>query len=70
VRVTGPLAAPSYKLDFNAMATDVAKQQVQKALTERLLGGGAKKDAPAGAAPKDAGKSGGLRDSIKGLFGR
>jgi AsmA protein len=70
VRVTGPLAAPSYKLDFNAIATDVAKQQVQKALTERLLGGGAKKDAPAGAAPKDAGKSGGLRDSIKGLFGR
>jgi len=40
-------------------------------LTERLLGGGAKKDAPAGTAPKDAGKSGGsLRDSIKGIFGR
>ena len=71
VRVTGPLAAPSYKLDFAAMATEAVTQQVQKTLTERLLGGGAKKDAPAGTAPKDAGKSGGsLRDSIKGIFGR
>jgi AsmA protein len=62
VRVSGPLAAPSYKLDFSAMATDAAKQQVEKAITERLLGGGAKKDSGGG--------GGSLRDSIKGLFGR
>ena len=71
VRVTGPLAAPSYKLDFGAMATDMAKQQVEKAVTERLLGGGTKKDAGTGGASKDAGKGGtSLRDGLKGLFGR
>jgi len=55
VRVTGPLAAPSYKLDFGSMVTDVAKQEVQKRVTgelEKRLGG-----MIPGAAPKpDAGK--------------
>lgn len=71
VRITGPLAALSYKLDFSAMATEAVKQRVEKTLTERLLGGGAaKKDtAPSGEAPKDSGKSGGTRDGIKKLFG-
>jgi AsmA protein len=72
VRVSGPLKAPSYKLDFGAMITDTARQKVEDAVKERLLerlGGGAK---PGGdATPKDGAKSGGsARDALKGLFGR
>lgn len=65
VRVAGPLAAPTYKLDFASIATDVAKQKVQEAVTgkiqERLGGGAAKEGSKAGSSP---------RDVIKGLFGR
>ncbi|MGH8634645.1 MAG: AsmA family protein [Burkholderiales bacterium] len=66
VRVSGPLAAPSYKLDFGSMATDTAKQELKSRLQDRLLGGGAAKgDA------KDAAKSSGsTRDALRGLFGR
>ncbi len=73
VRVTGPLAKPSYKLDFGAMITDTARQKVEDAITrrlqERLQGGTAKPGTEA--APKDGEKSGGsARDLLKGLFGR
>jgi AsmA protein len=73
VRVTGALAAPSYKLDFGAMISDTAKQKVKEAvknqLKDRLFGGGAKSDstAPAPDAPKSGGSA---RDALKGLFGR
>lgn len=63
VRVTGPLDALSYKLDFAALATDAAKQKVEQTIRERIgkqLGGGAKDDKGGG----------GLRDQLKGLFGR
>ncbi len=71
VRVTGPLAAPSYKLDFGAMISDTAKQQVKDAVRDRLrdqLLGKPAAEAPA----KDGEKSGGgsARDVLKGLFGR
>ena len=67
VRVAGPLAAPSYKLDFNAMATDTAKQKVMDELQKRLGGGAAAGDA----AKKDESKPGGSnRDKLRGLFGR
>ena len=68
VRVAGPLAAPSYKLDFSAMATDAAKQTVTDALQKRL-GGGAAKGAPAtgDAAQKDGGST---RDRLRGILGR
>lgn len=67
VRVTGPLAAPSYKLDFSAMATDAAKQTVMDELQKRLGGAPATGDA----AKKDGEKPGGsTRDRLKGLFGR
>jgi hypothetical protein len=62
VRVSGPLDAPSYKLDFAALATDAAKQKLEGAVKERIekqLGGGAQD-----------GKGGGLKDRLKGLFGR
>jgi AsmA protein len=54
VRVSGPLATPSYKLDFGSVAEDAAKDAAKRAITERLqkrLGGGAAKD---GAAPEGA----------------
>jgi len=66
VRVSGPLAAPSYKLDFGKVATDSAKQRVTDELQKRL-GGRAEQDPAA----KDGAKSGGsTRDALKGLFGR
>ncbi len=72
VRATGPLAAPSFALDYNALLTDTIKQQAEekiKGKLEGLLGG--KKAATPGAAPAaDAPKSGSTRDAIKGLFGR
>ena len=66
VRVSGPLAAPSYKLDFGATAKDAAKQAITEQLQKRL-GGGAAKD---GAAPDGAKPGGSARDVLKGLFGR
>ena len=79
VRATGPLAAPSFGLDYNALLTDTVKQQAEekiKGKLETLLGG--KKAAPAapgapGAAPgteEAPPKSNSTRDAIKGLFGR
>jgi AsmA protein len=82
VRATGPLASPSYKLDFASMVTDVAKQKVQERVTselEKRLGGmtgAAKSPQPAA---KDAGKGetkgetksgGSAQDLLKGIFGR
>ncbi len=72
VRATGPLAAPSFGLDYSALLTDTVKQQAEEKLKgklEGLLGG--KKGAPADAGKgADAPKSGSTRDAIKGLFGR
>lgn len=70
VRVSGPLGAPSYKLDFSAMATEVVKQKAEEALRgqlEKRLGGGAAKEGA-----KEAPKSGSdaLKEGLKGLFGR
>jgi len=65
VRVSGPLAAPSYKLDFGRAATDTAKRRLTDELQKRL-GGGAAKDS----ADKDAAKPGSTRDALRGLFGR
>jgi AsmA protein len=64
VRISGPLASPSYKLDFGKAATDTAKQRVTDELRKRL-GGGAQEGAG-----KDAAKPGSTRDALKGLFGR
>lgn len=61
VRVTGPLAAPSYKLDFGAMATGTARQKLKDELQKRFGGGAA----------KDGAKSGGsTRDRLRGILGR
>lgn len=81
VRATGPLAAPSFGLDFNAMLTDTVKQQAEekiKGKLESLLGG--KKDAAAAAPGAPAAKPGAAeapksnrdaaKDALKGLFGR
>ena len=70
VRVSGPLKAPSYRLDFGAMVTDTVKQKAEDALKKRVLDRLAPQPA-AGAAPAEGAKSGGsARDALKGLFGR
>jgi AsmA protein len=71
VKVSGPMASPTYRFDFGSMVTDVAKQKVEERLTSELnkrLGGAAAKDSGS----KDAAKSSASRpqDVLKGLFGR
>ena len=66
VRVSGPLASPSYKLDFGRAATDTAKQRLGDELQKRLGGGAAKGDA----APEGTKSGGSTRDALRGLFGR
>jgi AsmA protein len=65
VRVNGPLAAPAFGLDYNAMLTDNVKQQAEEKIRGRLdsiLGG---KKADKGAeAPQSS------RDKLRGIFGR
>ena len=69
VRITGAFKSPSYKLDFQSMIADSARQKVEEAvksqLQERLLGGSAKPGADTKSGSKD-----GLGDALKGLFGR
>ncbi len=65
VRISGPLAAPSYKLDFGAMITDSAKQKVGDAVKKQL-----QKHLPGGAAAGGEKKGGSARDALKGLLGR
>jgi AsmA protein len=78
VRVTGPMTAPSYKLDFGSMVTEAAKQKVEERLTSEIgkrlggvTGGTAAKDAAKGDAAKGDAKGGSSpKDLLKGLFGR
>jgi AsmA protein len=65
VRISGPLAAPSYKLDFGRAATDAAKQRLTDELQRRLGGGAAKEDSG-----KEAAKPGSTRDVLRDLFRR
>jgi AsmA protein len=70
VRVSGPMAAPSYMLDFNALATEAVKQKAEEVIRgqlEKRLGGGAAKEG-AKEAPKSSGDA--LKEGLKGLFGR
>jgi AsmA protein len=64
VRVSGPLEAPSYKLDFSAMVTDSVKQSIKEQLQKRLGGGSGD------AGKKDGGSGGSVKDKLKGLLGR
>ena len=71
VRISGPLADPSYKLDYSGMITDSAKERVADEVRKRL-GGGTKPD---GAAKKDGAtkekkKPAGTRDVLRGILGR
>ncbi|HSE01337.1 MAG TPA: AsmA family protein [Burkholderiales bacterium] len=65
VRISGPLAAPSYKLDFGRAATETAKQRLTDELQRRLGGGAAKEDSG-----KEAAKPGSTRDALRDLFRR
>jgi AsmA protein len=69
VRIAGPLAAPSYRFDFAAAAAEGMKRGLAQRLTGRL--GGEVPAAPSGAPKKEAAPSGGgLRETVRGLFGR
>jgi AsmA protein len=58
VKVTGPFDALSFSVDVGALATDVAKDALQRELDRRLGGG-------------KAGQQGGsVEDALRGLFGR
>lgn len=70
VRVSGPIASPSYRLDFNAMVADTARQKVQDAVTkelERRLGGRTGETAPAQPQEGQSGRRA-LEESLRGLF--
>lgn len=70
VRVSGPLKAPSYRLDFGAMVTDTVKQKAEDAIKKRVLDRLAPQPG-AGAAPAEGSRSGSsARDVLKGLLGR
>ena len=61
VKVTGPFDALSFSVDVGALATDVAKDALQRELDRRLGGGKAGQ-------PQQGG--GGVEDALRGLFGR
>jgi AsmA protein len=65
VRVAGPLAKPSYKLDFGKAATDSARQRLDDSLQRRLGGGSAAKDSAAPEEKKPASTRDQLRDLIR-----
>ncbi len=69
VRATGPLAAPSFGLDYSALLTDTVKQQAGK-IKGRLEGllGGKKGDAAAPAKGAEAPQSN--RDKLRGILER
>lgn len=77
IRATGPLAAPSFGLDYNALLTDTVKQQAEEKIKGHLEGllGGRKADAGAAPAPGAAPAKGAEapqsnRDKLRGLLGR
>jgi AsmA protein len=61
VKLSGPFDNLSYSVDVGALATDVAKDALQREL-DRRLGGGAKAGQPQ--------QGGGVEDALRGLFGR
>jgi AsmA protein len=61
VKVTGPFDSLSYTVDIGALATDVAKDALQREL-ERRLGGGKTGQ------PQQGGSS--VEEAVRGLFGR
>ena len=70
VHLVGPFDALKYRIDFGAMATEVAKEKakdaVSKAISEKFGSGtGAAKPDGQKAEPKDQ-----VRDALKGLFKR
>ncbi len=70
VKVSGPLAAPAYRLDFTAVVTDSVKQRVEQTVRSRIEErlGGAAQDAPKDGTKPDP--AGGAVDLLKGLLRR
>jgi AsmA protein len=72
VKVTGPMASPSYQLDFASMVTDTAKQKIEETITKKLEErlGGVPKAGQNESQQGGAKGGGGLGDALKGIFGR
>lgn len=75
VHLTGPFDNLAYKVDYGAVAADLAKSRVGNRIKEQLgerLGIGGAKPAPEGDAGKAPAQSGGgsAADRLRGLFGR
>ena len=75
VRVSGPLATPSFSLDFNSLLTDTVKQKaedmVKSKIEESLFGKKPATPTTPGAtpAPAPSGRDA-AKDVLKGIFGR
>jgi AsmA protein len=73
VRASGPLTAPSFALDFNALLTDTVKQKAEDLVKDKIQESlfGKKPAAPgaAGATPAPSGRDA-AQDVLKGIFGR
>lgn len=70
VRVTGSFDQPSYRLDLGAVAAELARRELERGLArqlERRLGGAT--PAPPGPGGQAPGREG-LRESLRGIFGR
>ncbi|MFB3818044.1 MAG: AsmA family protein [Candidatus Methylomirabilales bacterium] len=67
VRISGPLASLSYRLDVAALATELAKGRVQREL-ERRLGGKAGGQAGGQTGGQAGDGAGALGDALRGLF--
>ena len=73
VRATGPIAAPSFALDFASLVTDTVKQKaedmVKSKIEESLFGKKPAAPVAPGAAPAPTGRDA-AKDVLKGIFGR
>ncbi len=81
VRATGPLASPSFAIDFNSLLTDSVKQKVEDTVKSKIEEGlfgkkpaavvtpGATPGAAPGATPAPSNRDA-ARDVLKGIFGR
>jgi AsmA protein len=73
VRASGPLAAPSFALDFNALLTDTIKQKAEDLVKDKIQESlfGKKPAAPgaAGATPAPSRRDA-AQEVLKGIFGR
>jgi len=72
VRVSGPIASPSYRLDVNAMITDTARQKIEDTITKKLEERLGSRPGSTDAGKPKEGQTGrrAIEESLRGLFGK